>query len=54
MSCNSCGSSGICAFGSNWWWIIILIIVVVIWGGGLGGSCYENNGCGNCCENSCC
>ena len=44
MSCNSCNSSGICAFGNGWWWIIILIIVLVVWGGGSGNGC----GCNRC------
>ena len=44
MSCNSCNSTGIFAFGNSWWWIIALIIIFLIWGG--------NNGC--CCNNNCC
>ena len=55
MSCNSCNSSGFCAFGSGWWWIIILVIIVVIWGnnsalsvgsGSCGCGCNDNCGCG--------
>ena len=53
MSCNSCNSSGFCAFGSGWWWLIILVVIVVIWGGNNGSCISSNSGCGCGCNDNC-